>query len=146
MIYFLPYSATEIRSPFKNYKTAQELIKTIKKRRKNHAVFFKKTNPSGSAFLIPWRKNTIQFLLFMSKISSYFYITKNPNMWHSEILPNWDHEVNTNSIRKKYKNFKKKVKTKTDQEWSAFVWIANPQRLAICFLIIFKRFSTENSI
>jgi hypothetical protein len=47
---------TEIRSPFKNYKTAPQLIKTDKKPNKNDVKttpFFEKTNPERLAFLIP---------------------------------------------------------------------------------------------
>lgn len=73
-----PYSVTEIRSPFKNCKTAPELIKTNKKPNKNDV-----------------------------KTMSFF------------------------------------LKTKTDQEWSAFVWIANPQRLAIVFYWFWNGFQPK---
>lgn len=61
MIYFLPYSVTEIRSPFKSYKTADELIKTLKKRRENHVVFFKKPNPSELDFMEDFQEEKTQF-------------------------------------------------------------------------------------
>lgn len=94
MIYFLPYSVTEIRSPFKSYKTADELIKTLKKRRENHVVFFKKPNPSELDFMEDFQEEKTQF-------DFYFFWSKSQN--------------------------------KNGSWRSAFVWIANPQRLAIVF-------------
>lgn len=91
------------------------------------------------------KKHNSIFIIHVKNFKLFLYNKKSEYATFGNFA-NWDHEVNTSSIRNEYKNFKKKVKTKTDQEWSAFVWIANPQRLAICFLIIFKRFSTENSI